>query len=386
MESLNLNSKERELQLTQRLIKQRHSNCMSWFVQLETHLRDLYLNSSSHAVDAFKPAFRTFFGEEHQTFRLKMFHNMDRLRLQLERENLLEVNLRSCLAALRTQFKEFFASKGVNSSDHLNQCWQQDFKEYTLCKPNTYMRDLLETLDTHEVVIHKAIIMANLFPNDDANALVPNFNIGFVPNPGHAHFANNNNNNGWIEWDVPLGRDWRARCDLLLEEQVQILQTALHESKSKNQQWHTTVAEMHSREGTLMQYMLLDGGAPHCFGERGLQDRTRGAQIMPPKQMSQAAIAKLIADEVKKALDADRATRNTSGAGGPGNVGGAGGPERAQPARDCTFSSFMKCGPTQFHGKEGVVELCRWFEKIESTFGISECAKRNKVKFAAATL
>ncbi|GKB21932.1 hypothetical protein Tco_0855855 [Tanacetum coccineum] len=47
--------------------------------------------------------------------------------------------------------------------------------------------------------------MANLFPNDDANALVPNFNIEFVPNPGHAHFANNNNNNGWIEWDVPLG-------------------------------------------------------------------------------------------------------------------------------------------------------------------------------------
>ncbi|GJX76117.1 putative reverse transcriptase domain-containing protein [Tanacetum coccineum] len=110
---------------------------------------------------------------------------------------------------------------------------------------------------------------------------------------------------------------------------------------------------------------------------------------MAPKQMSQAAIAKLIADEVKKALDADRATRNTTGAGGPGNVegaGNAGGPERAQQARDCTFSSFMKCGPTQFHGKEGAIELCRWFEKMESTFGISECAERNKVKFAAATL
>ncbi|GJT49132.1 putative reverse transcriptase domain-containing protein [Tanacetum coccineum] len=107
---------------------------------------------------------------------------------------------------------------------------------------------------------------------------------------------------------------------------------------------------------------------------------------MPLKQMLQAAIAKLIADEVKKALDADRATRNTSGAGGPGNVGGAGGPERAQPARDCTFSSFMKCGPTQFHGKEGAIELCCWFEKIESTFRISECAETNKVKFAAATL
>ncbi|GJV30010.1 putative reverse transcriptase domain-containing protein [Tanacetum coccineum] len=81
--------------------------------------------------------------------------------------------------------------------------------------------------------------------------------------------------------------------------------------------------------------------------------------------MSQTAIAKIITNEVKKALDADRATRNTSDAGGSGNDGGAGGPERAQPARDCTFSSFMKCGPTQFHGKEGAIKLCRWFEKIE---------------------
>ncbi|GJY68058.1 hypothetical protein Tco_0471040 [Tanacetum coccineum] len=79
-------------------------------------------------------------------------------------------------------------------------------------------------------------------------------------------------------------------------------------------------------------------------------------RIMPPKQMSQAAIAKLVADEVAKALAADRATRNTMGARGSGNVRGAGnlgGPERAQPAKDCTFSSFMKCGPTQFHE-----ELC----------------------------
>ncbi|GJX10740.1 hypothetical protein Tco_0200599, partial [Tanacetum coccineum] len=110
---------------------------------------------------------------------------------------------------------------------------------------------------------------------------------------------------------------------------------------------------------------------------------------MAPKQMSQAAIAKLVSDEVEKALATDHATRNATGAGGPGNVegaGNAGGPERAQQARDCTFSSFMKCGPTQFHGKEGAIELCRWFEKMESTFGISECAERSKVKFVAATL
>ncbi|GJR56718.1 hypothetical protein Tco_1407239 [Tanacetum coccineum] len=79
MESSNSNSKERELQLTQRLVKLRHSHCMTWFERLEIHLRDLYLNSSSHDVDAFKPAFRSFFGEEHQTFRLKMFHNLDHM-------------------------------------------------------------------------------------------------------------------------------------------------------------------------------------------------------------------------------------------------------------------------------------------------------------------
>ncbi|GJX57183.1 hypothetical protein Tco_0287080 [Tanacetum coccineum] len=79
---------------------------MAWFEQLETHLRDLYLNSSSHAIDAFKPAFHSFFVEEHRTFRLKMFHNLDSLRLQLERENLLEVNPRTCLEALRNIFKE----------------------------------------------------------------------------------------------------------------------------------------------------------------------------------------------------------------------------------------------------------------------------------------
>ncbi|GKC50635.1 hypothetical protein Tco_1073380 [Tanacetum coccineum] len=95
---------------------------MAWFEQLETHLRDLYLNSSSHAVDAFKPAFHSFFGEEHQTFRLKMFHNLDQLRLQLEKENLLEVNPRTCLEALRTQFKEFFVTPPKISTQR-NTTW-----------------------------------------------------------------------------------------------------------------------------------------------------------------------------------------------------------------------------------------------------------------------
>nr|GFB34913.1 hypothetical protein [Tanacetum cinerariifolium] len=46
----------------------------------------------------------------------------------------------------------------------------------------------------------------------------------------------------------------------------------------------------------------------------------------------------------------------------------------------------MKCNPTPFHGKEGAIELCRWFEKSKMVFSISDSVERNKVKFAAATL
>ncbi|GJX30443.1 putative reverse transcriptase domain-containing protein [Tanacetum coccineum] len=66
--------------------------------------------------------------------------------------------------------------------------------------------------------------------------------------------------------------------------------------------------------------------------------------------------------------------------------GSARGPAAMPVAREYTFAGFIKCGPTQFHGTEGAVGLCHWFEKMESTFGISECAERRKVKFATATL
>nr|GEW29529.1 hypothetical protein [Tanacetum cinerariifolium] len=46
----------------------------------------------------------------------------------------------------------------------------------------------------------------------------------------------------------------------------------------------------------------------------------------------------------------------------------------------------MKCNPTPFHSKEGAIELCRWLRKSEMVFSIRDCAERNKVKFAAATL
>nr|GEV71506.1 putative reverse transcriptase domain-containing protein [Tanacetum cinerariifolium] len=107
-------------------------------------------------------------------------------------------------------------------------------------------------------------------------------------------------------------------------------------------------------------------------------DHSKMKKIMPPKGMSAAAIQKLVADKVAEALAANRAARNdpnvAEGYGGNGDRGGA------PPVQECSFAGFMKCGPTQFRGNEGAVELCRWFGKTESVFEISECAERSKVK------
>ncbi|GJU21588.1 putative reverse transcriptase domain-containing protein [Tanacetum coccineum] len=106
---------------------------------------------------------------------------------------------------------------------------------------------------------------------------------------------------------------------------------------------------------------------------------------MPPKAMSQAVIERLITQRVNAAVEAERARQVNAGGQGS-NANKAGGQGGAPAVRECTFSGFMKCNPTVFHGHEGAVELRRWFEKTEMVFGISECAEGKKVKFAAATL
>ncbi|GJY10260.1 hypothetical protein Tco_0378445 [Tanacetum coccineum] len=109
--------------------------------------------------------------------------------------------------------------------------------------------------------------------------------------------------------------------------------------------------------------------------------------IMPPKSapLTQAAISLMIKESVDAAIAAERARHVNAGndARGSGPVRG----QDAAPAiRECTFARFMKYNPTTFHGTEGAIKLQRWFKKIKSVFGISECAEGKKVKFAAATL
>ncbi|GJV59435.1 putative reverse transcriptase domain-containing protein [Tanacetum coccineum] len=68
--------------------------------------------------------------------------------------------------------------------------------------------------------------------------------------------------------------------------------------------------------------------------------------------------------------DVQANVRNDASGSGPVR-----GRDTAPAVRECTFAGFMKCNPAAFCRFEGVVELRRCFEKTESVFKISECAK-----------
>nr|GFA96534.1 reverse transcriptase domain-containing protein [Tanacetum cinerariifolium] len=110
---------------------------------------------------------------------------------------------------------------------------------------------------------------------------------------------------------------------------------------------------------------------------------------MPPKRtstseapaMTQAAIRKLVADSVATALEAQAITMaNTN------NPNRNSGPRRTPIVRKCTYKKFMSCQPFYSNGTEGAVGLICWFKRTKSVFSRSNCAKKNKVKFAINTL
>ncbi|GJT28037.1 putative reverse transcriptase domain-containing protein [Tanacetum coccineum] len=110
---------------------------------------------------------------------------------------------------------------------------------------------------------------------------------------------------------------------------------------------------------------------------------------MPPKRAStsevpamiQVAIRKLVADSITAALETQAATmasasnpnRNTNPTGAP-------------TVKTGNYKEFISCQPFYFNGTEGAVGLIRWFERTESVFSRSRCAKENKVTFTTSTL
>nr|GEU59857.1 reverse transcriptase domain-containing protein [Tanacetum cinerariifolium] len=110
---------------------------------------------------------------------------------------------------------------------------------------------------------------------------------------------------------------------------------------------------------------------------------------MPPKRastsdapvMTQAAIRKLVADSVTAALEAQAATMENAN-----NLNRNTGPVGIPVVKMGNYKEFISCQPFYFNGAEEAVGLIRWFERTESVFSHSRCAKENKVTFATGTL
>ncbi|GJR13320.1 hypothetical protein Tco_0795972 [Tanacetum coccineum] len=79
-----------------------------------------------------------------------------------------------------------------------------------------------------------------------------------------------------------------------------------------------------------------------------------------PTTVTDAQLQALIDQGVAAAMAEVEASRVRNGYNSNGS-----GSRPAQVVRECSYSKFLKCKPLDFKGTEGVVELTRWFEKME---------------------
>ncbi|GJW15421.1 reverse transcriptase domain-containing protein [Tanacetum coccineum] len=89
---------------------------------------------------------------------------------------------------------------------------------------------------------------------------------------------------------------------------------------------------------------------------------------------------------IDQGVTAALAARDANRAGDDNHTSGTGVRRTERVARECTYQDFMKCQPLYFKGTEGVVELTRWFERMEIVFRISHCSVENQIKFSTCTL
>ncbi|GJW65134.1 hypothetical protein Tco_0117018 [Tanacetum coccineum] len=114
-----------------------------------------------------------------------------------------------------------------------------------------------------------------------------------------------------------------------------------------------------------------------------------GQDPMAPKRtstsialvMSRAAIRQLVVDSVAAALEAQAATMANAD-----NTNRNTRPRETLVARKGNYKEFISCQPFYLNGMEGAIGLICWFERTESVFSCSNCAKENKVTFATGTL
>ncbi|GJZ15639.1 hypothetical protein Tco_0551316 [Tanacetum coccineum] len=114
------------------------------------------------------------------------------------------------------------------------------------------------------------------------------------------------------------------------------------------------------------------------------EDRASNAQEEARQKRKEALeevmLDQLIATRVAEALAAAAVTHAAS-TQEETNLG-----SNSSQNKACNYKEFCAVMHENFRGTEGDVGLTRWFEKLESQFGISNVAEGDRVKFASSTL
>nr|GEU85973.1 hypothetical protein [Tanacetum cinerariifolium] len=134
--------------------------------------------------------------------------------------------------------------------------------------------------------------------------------------------------------------------------------------------------------GNIHAELLALRGQPRRAGQLG-GDITRQGRNPPPPNTNTSP-HHMTSELVQAMIDQALLRKSTNGDGSRSLH--EDNPKHVQTTRPCFYADFIKCHPLNFKGNEGVVELTRWIEKMESVFNISGCTIKNQVKFATCTL
>ncbi|GJR97696.1 hypothetical protein Tco_0269870 [Tanacetum coccineum] len=140
MESLNSNSKERELYQLQQMQHKAKESCMKSFRLLQSHLQVLSYNDLK-INGCIERAFATLFEQDVQTFTGIMLLNLDQLEKQLDKDEFQGDRSMAAFCVINKQFQMFIDSQ--LTWDYDSQMTEKYFAEYTGIEVKQFRETLL---------------------------------------------------------------------------------------------------------------------------------------------------------------------------------------------------------------------------------------------------
>ncbi|GJX16130.1 hypothetical protein Tco_0216962 [Tanacetum coccineum] len=124
-------SEEQEMQRMQMQAKILKENSLNEFNALKTTTQRLKRNTFPNCP-LFQRAFSSLFSNDIRTFKFELFHNMNNLEKQLNKETLHEKDSKSDISVVKVQFDKFLYLEELKPSNyddrHIQECKIQDLK------------------------------------------------------------------------------------------------------------------------------------------------------------------------------------------------------------------------------------------------------------------